>query len=976
MKKNSKELASHYKKLLQDGHNSDVIIRFIQGEDLKEFYAHSLILRARSSFFDSALSSRWARKQENFFIIEMKDVSINTFKAVLKYIYTTEISLNELSGIEILEFLVETDRLLLLNEGINRKLFSYIYENLEEIMRNDAIETLQIIFLYNNIFKTLYGPCLQLICTYPNMVFEHPRFTHLDSSILTLILKRDDLGKLSEFSILSYLIQWVIAQLPTTTQEKNIDTWENDDYIELKSAINEFIPLIRWYQISSREFRPNRQLLQNILPEALYNSILTYYLNPSSLPVETVNLNLRPRYASEYVSSEPKYEAFFSSYEDLVNINKSLIQINEQCDIIIRVSKDTDFKEFYAHSLILCARSSYFKAALSNIKKDESPFIYPIQDISTIVFEVILRYLYTTEFDVEKLNGANILMLIVAANKMGLEVIHDYLLLPSNFRAMTLRKLNEAILAKLNCAQVLEIIEKTEELIIQKSIANILSNKTFINNILYKFNANDILKLMRMPNNMKSRKTIDNLLMSDNFINIILDKLDIAQFLQFMKTASKLQNEIIVNNLFSKVNLNLIVNKFHGTEILYTLIEANILQLQNLFTEMSIFIEQNLENLLQNDAVGVLEMVFEYDICKSFREYSIYLICLNPNALFGNHNLIQLNRSILNRILERDDMGKLSEKNICDYLIRWGAAQNEETSRKSKMTWTSQEFKIFEEVIHDFIPLIRWFTLPAKDFDKIRSFLKNVIPDDLYQNIVDYYLDPNLLSEEMKSYSQKRILPCTFLLKPRHFKIFESWIEELNQKNKSFVHKLFNSNATNEKKNHFKEITLNTRPTHFSNNNLYDFILLYRGSENDFKAKEFHDSCDNKGSTLTIIKTSDQRIFGGYNDSNTENHYIERIVSRNNFLFSFDSQNDFGTSKLASVNKNSWVSEYQSDYGPCFGCNKNNFDMYIDSKHLHISNSNVYPNLKNFISLNSTLLIEDYEVWQVSKKKTRYKARR
>ncbi|CAG8840332.1 23901_t:CDS:1, partial [Cetraspora pellucida] len=142
-----------------------------------------------------------------------------------------------------------------------------------------------------------------------------------------------------------------------------------------------------------------------------------------------------------------------------------------------------------------------------------------------------------------------------------------------------------------------------------------------------------------------------------------------------------------------------------------------------------------------------------------------------------------------------------------------------------------------------------------------------------------YHLDPTKPPKELKILPQ-RYLPCTFLLKPRHFKIFESWIEEVNlknQKSKSFFNKLFNSNTTNENKKHSKTITLNTKPTHFSNNNLYDFILLYRGKENDFNAKKFHDSCDNKGPTLTIIKTSDQRFFGGYNDSNTENHYIERI---------------------------------------------------------------------------------------------------
>ncbi|CAG8597174.1 2022_t:CDS:2, partial [Cetraspora pellucida] len=997
MKTNSKELASDYKKLLQNGHNSDVIIRFGKGENLKELYAHSLILRARSSFFDSALSSRWAKKEGNSFIIEMEDVPINTFKAVLRYIYSTEISLVELTGVEILEFLVETDRLLLLNKGISskfNKLFFYVQTNLEEIIRNDAIRTLQIIFQYNNVFEILHESCLQLICTYPKIMFEHPRFTQIDSHILALILNRDDLGNLSEINILKYLIQWGSA----TIQEKDINSWGKNDYITLKNAISELIPLIRWFKISSIDFRQNKKLLQNILPEDLFNSILSYHFDSSSLPANT---RLQPpRFAPESASSEQmeiECESFFSSYEDLVNINKSLFQTNDQYDVIIRVSKDIvsenfSFKDFYAHSLILCARSSYFKMAFSKVKEDSSPFIFPIHDISTVVFEVILRYLYTTEFDIENLNGTNILMLIVAANKMELEVIIDYLLLPTNFAETTLRKLDggevlklliinefniqnainrilskndvvSAILGKLDSLEVLEIIEKTEELQIQETIAKILSNKDFINIILYKFNAYSVLNLMRMPNNMKSRKAIDHMLASDDFIQIILDKLDIEQFLQFMKTANELQNKIIVSGLFSKENFKLIVNKFHGAEILRILIEANVLKLKDLFSDMSTFIEQNLENLLQNDAVGVLEMVFKHDICKSFREYCIYLICLNPNTLFGNSKLIRLDLSILIHILERDDMGILNEKNILDYLIKWGTAQNEETSQNSKINWTSREFKIFEKAINEFIPLIRWFTIPAKDFNKTRTFLENVLPDNLYQNIVDYHLDPTKPPKELQILPQ-RYLPCTFLLKPRHFKIFESWIEEVNQnnqKNKSFFNKLFNSNTTNENKKHSKTVTLNTKPTHFSNNNLYDFILLYRGKENDFNPKKFHDSCDNKGPTLTIIKTSDQRLFGGYNDSNTENHYIERMVSRKNFLFSFDNQNDFNTSKLARVKKNCWVSEYHSDYGPCFGCNKNNFDMYINSKNLYISNSNTYPNLKNFTSLNSTLLIEDFE---------------
>ena len=41
--------------------------------------------------------------------------------------------------------------------------------------------------------------------------------------------------------------------------------------------------------------------------------------------------------------------------------------------------------------------------------------------------------------------------------------------------------------------------------------------------------------------------------------------------------------------------------------------------------------------------------------------------------------------------------------------------------------------------------------------------------------------------------------------------------------------------------------------------------LLFRGSENGFSSNEFHKRCDNKGATITIVK-SNNHIFGGYTD--------------------------------------------------------------------------------------------------------------
>ena len=46
--------------------------------------------------------------------------------------------------------------------------------------------------------------------------------------------------------------------------------------------------------------------------------------------------------------------------------------------------------------------------------------------------------------------------------------------------------------------------------------------------------------------------------------------------------------------------------------------------------------------------------------------------------------------------------------------------------------------------------------------------------------------------------------------------------------------------------------------------NDYEWKLLYRASEHEYKARSFHEYCDNKGPTLIVIKSSNGCVFGGY----------------------------------------------------------------------------------------------------------------
>lgn len=77
-------LSRDYTKFLDSSAYSDVIIQVGQEPDYQEFKVHSLVLRARSPYFNAALSSEWIRKQENMIIFSKPNMSPEVFEIILK----------------------------------------------------------------------------------------------------------------------------------------------------------------------------------------------------------------------------------------------------------------------------------------------------------------------------------------------------------------------------------------------------------------------------------------------------------------------------------------------------------------------------------------------------------------------------------------------------------------------------------------------------------------------------------------------------------------------------------------------------------------------------------------------------------------------------------------------------------------------------------------------------------------------------
>jgi len=125
--------------------------------------------------------------------------------------------------------------------------------------------------------------------------------------------------------------------------------------------------------------------------------------------------------------------------------------------------------------------------------------------------------------------------------------------------------------------------------------------------------------------------------------------------------------------------------------------------------------------------------------------------------------------------------------------------------------------------------------------------------------------------------------------------------------------------------------------------NLKNIRLLYRGSRDGFEARDFHNKCDNKGETLTIIKSDEDFIFGGYTEINWESITWNGNVGENNnarrngigyeFVFTLKNPHNIPPSKFNM--KQDWLNHSiccDINLGPIFGCNDIRIENNCNSK--------------------------------------------
>ncbi|RIA93797.1 hypothetical protein C1645_735245 [Glomus cerebriforme] len=285
--------------ILNDADDYNVIIQVGENQNTKEFRAHSVILRARSSYFKGAFSSGWIVNKNDMIVFNKPNITPIVFEMILKYIYTGELDLTKQLDKDILGLLVATDELLL------EELFNHVQDYL--IKKRSTWVQKNLVLVLHNVFRLvkcekLIDYCLEYICADPQPVITSKEFPFLDKDILYTLLERNDL-QVKEIDIWDCLIKWGIEQTSSLSKNDDKTKWKKKDYQALKNTLKQFIPLIRFLEISPADYFDKIRPYKIIIPNHINEKVEEFYFK-GILPKPTTFLPQRRINQSKIIKQE------------------------------------------------------------------------------------------------------------------------------------------------------------------------------------------------------------------------------------------------------------------------------------------------------------------------------------------------------------------------------------------------------------------------------------------------------------------------------------------------------------------------------------------------------------------------------------------------------------------------------------------------------------------------------------------------
>jgi hypothetical protein len=187
-------------------------------------------------------------------------------------------------------------------------------------------------------------------------------------------------------------------------------------------------------------------------------------------------------------------------------------------------------------------------------------------------------------------------------------------------------------------------------------------------------------------------------------------------------------------------------------------------------------------------------------------------------------------------LIQSDNL-QMNEIQVWEHVLKWGIAQNPELS-SDPTSYSKEDFNSLKYTLQQCIPFIKLRNLTSKEFsDKVLPY-KKIFPKEFYKILLKEFLNNDSKPSDSKEIKEVRPTNPTNIdskiITSQHAELISKWIDRL-------------------------EITDMIK-------NSYEFKLILRGSRDGFTSKKFHEICNNKFHTVSIIKVKgSNEILGGYN---------------------------------------------------------------------------------------------------------------
>ncbi|CAG8599140.1 9117_t:CDS:2 [Ambispora gerdemannii] len=279
------DIASIYDKQTNN-HDVKIIINSTNGEEI--FNAHSVVLCARSSYFNRVILNNETVKEENKYVLRKQNIQPSVFECILKFLYTGEIDLKkEIRNniIDYLSLLATAEELML--DSLLDYIQLYLLNNDQPYIQENFIKILNATRQHTSYIK-LRTYCESVYRENPQVIFDAGDFSLLSNVNLEILLKRNDLN-IPEIKIWQRLIDWGKANHPEL--QSDIGTWSERNFEQLKEAVGPLLKHVRFFLLKSSDYYTKVRPYKKILPTKLRQELKAfYYMEGNKPPSDSLGL--------------------------------------------------------------------------------------------------------------------------------------------------------------------------------------------------------------------------------------------------------------------------------------------------------------------------------------------------------------------------------------------------------------------------------------------------------------------------------------------------------------------------------------------------------------------------------------------------------------------------------------------------------------------------------------------------------------